>query len=283
MSNDREALERRIAELQTKVHLLEEKWALNDEVDGLAEIAVRDRLPLDHAMRLLMPALCKVVGARAAWIRTYDETLELHDYVHATGEDGAIPVSLDVIAESCATGASFRHVIAGSTLVAQRIDVAGDPFGTAAVVVPEVLGDAGTERVAGLLHVFCEEIDNTLASIALARRKTQAIDAISDAFREPVLDVGLRNALAALQANVPFEDMLLVFRHEDDLSGRTLHYKVIQGGKLVHDSLAATPDGDVDAFLRTRAFRLMSGDDDEVREAMVKNVAQPLRFRGVVG
>lgn len=266
MPNDRGALERRIAELETKVQLLEEKWALNDEVDGLAEIAVRDRLPLDHAMRLLMPTLCKVVGARTAWIRTYDETLSLHDYVHATAEDASIPVSLDVIAESCREGATFRHAIAGATVVGQRIDVAGDPFGTAAVVVPEVLDDAGAQRVSGLLDVFCEEIDNTLASIALARRKTLVIDAISAAFREPVLDIGLRNALAALQANVPFEDMLLVFRHEDDLSGRTLHYKIIKGGQLVHDSMAQTSDGDVDAFLRSRAFRMMAGDDDEVRE-----------------
>ena len=254
----------RIAELEAKVALLEERWRLNDEVDRLAEIAVRDRLPLDHALRLLMPALCDALGATVAWIRTYDETLALHDYVHATGEDASLPLPLDDIARQADHG-SVVHPAAGATLIAQRIDVAGDPFGTAAVLVPPALDDAGADRAKGLLNVFCEEIDNTLASIALARKKAQVIDEMSDALADPVLEQGLARALEILQANVPFEDLLLLFRQEDDASGRTLHYKIVQSGQLAHDSMAS-PDPEVDAFLRSRAFRIMSGDDADVRE-----------------
>jgi adenylate cyclase len=226
---------------------------------------VRDRLPLDHAMRLMMPLLCAGTGATVAWIRTYDETLQLHDYFHATGESDSLPFDLAEIA-SAADEAPFRRATASETVIAQRIDVAGDPFGTAAVLVPGVLEDRAADRIAQLLDTFCEEVDNTLAAIAMARKKTLVIDAISDAFRQPVLAIGLAQALAVLQANVPFEDMLLVFRHEDDLSGRTLRYKVIKGGVLLHDSLAETSDGDVDEFLRSRAFRMMAGEDGDVRE-----------------
>lgn len=258
--------ERRIAELEAKVALLEERWRLNDEVDRLAEIALRDRLPLDHAMRLVMPALCDAVGAEVAWIRTYDETLALHDYVHATGADDTLPASLDDVARE-ADAAPYVRSFGASTLIAQRIDVAGDAFGTAAVLVPGKLEGAAAERVQGLLHVFCEEVDNTLAAIALARKKAIAIDAMSQALANPVLDQGLHRALDVLRENVPIEDLLLVFRHEDDLSGRTLQYKVIQNGALVHDSHApGGPDPEVDAFLRARAYRLMEGDDEEVRE-----------------
>jgi adenylate cyclase len=43
-----------------------------------------------------------------------------------------------------------------------------------------------------------------------------------------VLDDGIRKAIAVLQRSVPFEDMLLVFRQEDDLRGASLNYKIIQ-------------------------------------------------------
>ena len=69
MTNDPE---KRIAELEREVKLLRERWALNDEVDDLAEIAIRDRLPVDHTLRLVLPALCKHTGASLAFVRTYD-------------------------------------------------------------------------------------------------------------------------------------------------------------------------------------------------------------------
>jgi class 3 adenylate cyclase len=256
--------DRQIAELENKLLLLEERIRLNDEIDRLAEIALRDRLPLDHALRLIMPALCDSVDASVVWIRTYDETLALHDFVHSTGEGATFPVSRDEIASAADVG-SHRRIIEDATLIAQRIDVAGDAFGTAAVLIPSALSESEQERVAGLLHVFCEELDNTLAAIAIAREKTLVIRAISEALADPVLDLGLKRALDVLQTNVLCDDMLLVFRQEDDFSGRTLQYKVIQGGKLAHDSMA-NPDPAIDAFLRSHAFRIMEGDDEEVRE-----------------
>jgi class 3 adenylate cyclase len=264
MPGDRAELERRLADVESRNALLEERWRLNDEVDRLAEIAVRDRLPLDHAMRLLMPALCQATGARGAWVRTYAESLEMHDFVHGASVDAAPPLPFDTIAKAT-TGGSFRQVVGGRTIVAQRLDVAGDAFGAAAVFVDGALDDRTGDRIAALLDTFCEEIDNTLASIALARRKTIVIAAMSDALRDPVLDVGLRRAIAVLRDAVAFEDMLLVFRHEDDATGRSLRYRILKGGTIAHDS-SASPDPDVDAFLRANASRLMSGDDAEVRE-----------------
>ncbi|MDQ3033677.1 MAG: adenylate/guanylate cyclase domain-containing protein [Myxococcota bacterium] len=256
--------DRRIAELEHEIALLRERARLGDEVDRLAEIALRDRLPIDCAMRLMMPALCDAVGATVAWIRTYDETLALHDFVHVTANDAAMPVPFDEIAARTST-TSERRVIGRQTLIAQHLDVAGDTFGTAAVLVPAALGEREQDRIAELLRVFCEQIDNTLAAIANARKKTQVIDAMSEALADPVLDHGLRRALEVLQANVRFEHLMLVFRHEDDDLGRTLHYKIIQHGELTHDSMARR-DPEVDAFLRARALQMMAGEDEEVRE-----------------
>jgi class 3 adenylate cyclase len=270
-----EQLKQRIAELERQVALLEERWELNDEIDDLAEIAIRDRLPVDHTLRLVLPALCRRTGATLAFMRTYDESLALHDFVHAMGEDATLPMSGDAIAAAVDEASPIvREVtlpgdVRGS-IVAQALDVAGEPFGAVAIVVPAVLDEAERERLTDLLDTFSEEIDNHLASIAVARKKTMLTAAMSEALRDPVLDAGLARALDVLRENIPFEDMILVFRHEDDVSGASLRYKVLKNRQIVHDSSvrdSVAPDaGDVDAFMRSNAFRLMTGDDEDVRE-----------------
>ncbi len=278
---DTATLEARLREAERKLGLLEERFALNAEVDEQAEIAIRDRLPLDHAMRNFMPVLCRAVGAELAWIRTFDDTLALHDFVHGTGEHAEMPISKDRVEAATADGEPFHEVIPGATVVAQRIDVAGEAFGTAAVVVPRELDEAGIDRAHGLLDTFCEEIDNTLAAVALARTKANVVKEISDALKDPVLDTGLERAIEVLRKNVPFEDLMLVFRHEDDMSGQSLRYKILKQGKTVHDSTAVT-DEDVDAFMRSRAFRMMSGDDDDVRQRFeIRRYREEVMITGV--
>ena len=260
---------KRIAELEREVKLLRERWALNDEVDDLAEIAIRDRLPVDHTLRLVLPALCKHTGASLAFVRTYDESLALHDFVHG---EGALPIEADAIMRMLAeTDPLVREVAIGGvhvTLVAQGLDVAGEPFGAVALVVPTVTDAAERDRLVTLLDTFSEEIDNYLASIALARKKTVLTAAMSEALRDPVLDSGLHRALAVLRENVPFEDMILVFGHEEDTSGSTLRYKILKNREVVHDSSIRTHEeaADVDAFMRSHSFRMMTGDDQDVRE-----------------
>ncbi len=265
-------LRERIAELEREVRILKERWALNDEIDDLAEVAIRDRLPVDHTLRLVLPALCAHTGASLAFVRTYDESLALHDFVHATGEDASLPIEADALCRAIEQSDPLvREVVlpgeVRATLVAQGLDVAGEPFGALAIVVPGAADDAERERLAGLLDTFAEEIDNHLASIAVARKKTMLTAAMSEALRDPVLDAGLARALDVLRENIPFEDMILVFRHEDDVSGASLRYKILKNREVVHDSsVRSESDGDVDAFMRSNAFRMMTGDDEGVRE-----------------
>ena len=257
MSSEPSSLVARIHELEAKVVRLEERWSLNDEVDNLAEVALRDRLPLDHTLRVLMPALARVVSARLVLIRTFDETLTLHDFLHADGEDATLPFDADAIAEAVRDADTHEESV-GLTerLLARRIDVAGEHFGTAVIVIP--LGDATAhERAAELLHTWCEEVDNLLASIALARQKAIITQAISDALKDPVLDRGLDLAIEILQSNVPFESLTLVFRHEGDQLGDTLRFK--QVGK------AKAPSEDDERMI---AFRLLNGEETDVRELL---------------
>jgi len=266
---ERDALQKRITELEGQVAHLTERWRLNDEVDALCEVAIRDRLPIDHGLRLWMPALAKATNASIVFVRTYDETLELHDFVHAVGESDGLPFDADALAKDLLEASPITRRADSLTLMAQALDVAGDPFGAVAIVVPEALDEEEARLRHEFVSTWCEEIDNHLASIADARKKANVTGEISHALQDPVLDRGLTRALDVLQANVPFDDLVLVFRHEDDVSGDTLRYKIVKGGVLVHDSANQAASGvgsDVDGFMRSRAFRIMAGDDEEMRE-----------------
>jgi class 3 adenylate cyclase len=268
--SDETTLRARITELEAHVALLEERWRLNDEVDGLAEIALRDRLPLDHALRTLMPALARATSGRLVFVRTYDETLSLHDYVHAEDEDASLPFDAEAIVKDVGGTEDdyVQRAIGRGTLVAQRIDVAGEHFGTAAVLVPSALDRHEIDRVAKLLDTWCEEIDNHLAAIADARKKAILTRQISDALKDPVLDRGIDQAIGVLRDNVPFEVLLLVFRHEDEGLGDTLRFKLI---RTPRSATSAEPAGDHaadDEALRARAYRIIGGDDTDLRELL---------------
>lgn len=264
-----DALASRIAELEAHVQLLEECERLNAAVDAQAEIALRDRLPLDHALRLWMPLLAHATHASTVFVRTIDESLSLHDYVHAEGEDDGLPFVPDAIVQAVHDAGTVQLPVRAGVAVAQRIDVAGEHFGTAAVVVGRSLSRSELHRIERLLDTWCEEIDNHLAAIADARKKTQITRAISDALNDPVLDRGLNRALEVLRTNVQLEDLVLVFRHEEDALGESLRYKVVRGGVLTHDSERDERDDAAELdVMKARAFRVLAGDDAEVHELL---------------
>ena len=234
---------------------LEALRALNAETDAAIETALRDRLPLEQTLMRVAPLLIARTGARCAWIRTYDENLELRDFCF--GVDAVPSEAVDVV-HAAVTSSTYRAVEGDRTVVGQRVDVAGESFGAAALWFEAALDEHACDVASDLLDTWCEELDNYLAAIAQARQKLQILRATSDALKEPVLDDGIRKAIAVLQRSVPFEDMLLVFRQEDDLGGASLNYKIIEGGVLTHDS--RTPaDRDVDEFIRTDATEMIRG------------------------
>jgi class 3 adenylate cyclase len=155
------------------------------------------------------------------------------------------------------------ELVDGGCALAHGLDVAGEPFGTAIALfapAPESI-----EEAAELIEAFCEKLDNHLAAIAQARRKFDVIRSISDALKEPVLDRGIEQACEILRRHVDFEDLVLLFRHEDDLEADALRYIVYKDGQRAHHSSDAG-DHDTHAFLRAQAAPFLAGDDAVVRE-----------------
>jgi adenylate cyclase len=243
-----------IAELEAKLARFTRTQALRDAIDLVLEEALRERRPLERAMPRLLELFVAHLGARGVAVHTLDESLAERTFTST---------QLDVDAECLGRAARGERTFTsqGMSVLAQALDVAGEPFGSVLAFFDEPPdGDA-----APLIHTFAEELDNHLGAIAQGRRKFEVIRSISDALKEPVLDRGIDHAIEILRREVDFKDLVLVFRHEDDLESGVLRYKVHKDGELLYDS-ATHRDPDVDNFLRAHANAFLDGDDGLVRE-----------------
>jgi adenylate cyclase len=237
----------RISQLEERLESLVARQRLNDAADAALEEAMRDRLPLDRAVVLLLPLLCEHAGAASATLETYDEDLRMRRWQHPATS-------------------------AGSFAISQSLDVAGEDFGQASISFDEELDDAARARAASMLNVWCEQLDNYLAAIGRARHKHVVTSTLSDALMHPVLAKGLAAAIERLRGTVGIDDLVLAYHHEDDRRGETLSFNVIQQGTWCCDS--SKPDSSEDSrFMTEHALAFIGGDEDAVLERF--GIARP--------
>ncbi len=241
----------RIAALEAEVARCRRTRALTDAVDARLEEALRRRQPLERVMPDLLRLAMEHLGARGVAVRTLDESLAERVFIQ-----GEAPVDEALLT----TEAPVVDLADGAALV-QGLDVAGEPFGRAMAFFAVRPG----EEAAALLSSFCEELDNHLAAIAQARRKYEVFRSVSDALKDPVLGRGLTRACEILQRQIDFDDLVLVFRHEDSLEGAALRYRIHQDGKLVHRG-GDVRDPELDRFVRAHAAAFLDGDDEPIRQ-----------------
>ncbi|MDH5490345.1 MAG: adenylate/guanylate cyclase domain-containing protein [Myxococcales bacterium] len=228
--------------------------------DEALEAASRARAPLDRALGRLLPLAAEELGARGMLVRTYDESLALHDFRHGDteGVDGA------TFQQALNAGEVPPEVAARETL-SMRLDVAGEDFGVALAIFDRALEAGEREALLELLEAWAEVLDNYLDAIAHARQKHRIIQALSDALREPILDRGIALAVKVLAETISVGEMLLVFHHEDDHAGTTLSYKRVRGGEITHDS-GAPRDAALHGTLRDEAASFLGGEDSRLLE-----------------
>ncbi len=241
----------RVAELEAEVARCRRARALSDAIDARLEVALRARQPLERVMPSLLEILLAHVGARGAAVRTLDESLAERLFVRGEAQVDEHLLRTDEDVVELDDGVALVH----------RIDVAGEPFGRAFLFFAVRPG----EEARALLADFAEELDNHLAAIAQSRRKFEVFRAVSDALKDPVLSRGLTRACEILQRQIDFDDLILIFRHEDRLDGAALRYRIHQDGKLVHRGGDPT-DPELDRFVRAHAAAFLDGDDGPIRE-----------------
>ena len=235
-----------MGELEERLARCEAARRFEDQVDGRLEQGLRAREPLERVVPDLLRMVADATSAITVVLHTLDESLHEQLFVH--GDPELIPELLAAEQPAPRT-------------IAQPLDVAGESLG--AVVLR--LEREPTELDRDLVERLSEHLDNHLAAIAQARRRFEVIRAISDALKDPVLDAGINRAIEILAREVGFEDLVLVFRHEETLEDRSVRYKVYRHGKREHDS-ASPRDREVDHLMRESATAFLEGEDEEVRE-----------------
>jgi adenylate cyclase len=250
-------------EIDTKneLELLRACRDLGRETDDCLEVAMRDRLPLEAAIAAAMAILFKHVPCDLAWVRTWDESLQLRDFTWPA--DSPI-LEIAVGPQIGSQQASQPFVVQSDerTVVGQRIDVAGEMIGAAAIRLQGTPDMDLVNRTRHLLDVWCEELDNFLAAIASARKKHHVTRALSAALKDPILETGISLAIEVLRSEVKFEDLILAYVQENGTGGDSLNYRIIKQGEVVHDSLQASLQ--VDEQTHTRLLALVHGNENSV-------------------
>ena len=239
-----------LEELRQELARRERVDALLVDTDEQLEQALRSRLPLERVIPGLLRLLRERTHAVGAALHTLDESLSERTFLHGAAE-------VDPALWSAERGV---HPTEHGAVLVEPIDVAGEDFGRVLLF----FGHAPPDETAGMLARFTELLDNHLAAIAQARRKFEVIRAISDALKEPVLDHGISHAIEILARQVQFSDLVLMFRHEDDLDSDVLRYVIYKGGELAHASSAIQDDA-LHRFLVQQAPAFLDGDDVQVR------------------
>lgn len=261
---------------------------LRDAVDDLLEDGLMERKNLAEVMRAMLPVVARACGARGAFIESYDEDLALS--VFCSPEDLAVPDWEGVrSATSDAERQNLARVVGDDLIIAQPLDVAGEWFGRAGLVVARDTDAAGDPaHLAAMLNLASEELDNFLFSIRAAREKHRVMMELSDALRHRVLSQGLAEAVACLSRATPLDRLLLVYVAQED-NETTLHVQLFEGATRVVDTMSGAAidealRSDARAFLygRSRALLDRYGFASAQEELLISGVTNSVRVGKVV-
>jgi len=230
---------------------------MHEHVDDLIEESLQSRHGLAQFTAVMLPAVCERLGASGLVLQTFGESLALETFSHP--RELELP-ELAEIEPKTGEGSKGHVTIArnGTTVLGQRLDVAGEWFGRAVAVFDD--GDVDDARAARLLDAACEELDNFLYAIRAARHKHKVMMQLADALRRRVLAVGLQQAVSALVNAIPMERMLLVYI-ADEHSSSTLHVELFEGDKATIDTFKRRVDSHIleegRAYLRGESTALL--------------------------
>ena len=226
--------------------------------DEQLEVAQRDRLTLADTVTLMLPVLTQYTGAEAAWLHTADEDLQSKDFCHPVSTD-AFNACRESMLAAASQGNTFSASSEVASVVAQPLDVAGEAMGAAGIAFTGVQSESAVALAATLLDAWCEVLDNYLISILRARHKHRVTMAIGEALKHPVLELGISAAIDALASEVIFDDLVLVYASDRGLSHDSLHYRVVQNGRVRFSSLRDSRNV-AEADMLGQFAALISGD-----------------------
>jgi adenylate cyclase len=258
-----------------------EALRFNDMLDEILEDCLQERRTVGDTLSRVLPVLIEKTGARGAFVRTFGDDLGLA--IFAEPEGLQVPELAQVLAR---TEAQTREKLdlrtPGGLVVARALDVAGEWFGQAGLVVdPESPSASDPGRLHALLTIFCEQIDNLLFVVRAAREKHSLTMQLGEALRHRVLGEGLRQAVKVLSAAVPLRRLLLVCVAEEGRSSN-LHVQVFEQGVAMVDTMGGHPrHPEEPAILEEAKAYLDTGDPALLRRFEFEGALENVLINGI--
>ena len=228
--------------------------ALRARIDERLERSLVDHEGVEDTLVSLLRSFEAELGLLGAFVHTFAEDLAVHTFAVGSGNPDA--TTLAWLAERSAAP-TLQHEVPGGTVIAERLDVAGQWFGAVGFTLP---AGADRPRLSLALHTVCEILDNYLFAIAAAQRKHRTMMKLGDALRHAQLDKGLQLAVDVLASEIPLARLLIVFHAEEDQHD-SLHVQLYEGNQIRIDTL------DVDQpEIRELAAKMLIDDTPKNRE-----------------
>lgn len=212
-------------------------FELRAVIDEALERALVKRASVSEAVQALLPEVLAHTGAQAIYVESYGEDLALHEF--RSPKHFSLFDQVDRRAET-------PSEIDGTRILQQKIDVAGTWFGTAGLAID---ADRNHTYPEAALAVLCEELDNFLYAIKVAREKHVVMMKLAGALRNRVLVDGLTDAARILSEAVAIERMIVVYLAEENLTS-ALHVQVFEHGEHKADLRAEPGFGEIEPLAR---------------------------------
>ncbi|MBE9535020.1 MAG: adenylate/guanylate cyclase domain-containing protein [Proteobacteria bacterium] len=228
------------SELRDRLIILERQNAdfrfkekLNHEVDELIEQALKKRLCLKDTLDLVCPRVIDMLNAEALYLKTFSEDLEFNEFCwyRKDGELSAFPHQIADLDERARYNTEVVECDEKYTVLAYRLDVAGDFFGSTGMVFNRKMSDEEIRLTMERINVFCEKLDNYLASIATSRAKQNIIVSVTECLKHRVLERGIDEAMEIIKENIHFEKCVIIFHEPNDISGRSIKHRIYTGSE----------------------------------------------------
>jgi adenylate cyclase len=253
-------------------------FQLQRDVDEMVEQALRDRCSLVRAMERILPEVCARLAVRGVFLRTFSEDMAMATF--SSSPELSHPL-IDAFVRDNAEHNDLRGVFRaeGAALAAQGLDVAGEWFGSAGLLLAADEGRPESFLVAAL-EVVCEQIDNYLHGIRAAREKQRTMMALARALRNRVLADGLADAVEVLAGAVALERLLLVVL-ADDSDEAPVHVQVYEGSVRTVDTMGLIkPDAEAELQREARMY-LATGDQSLLQRFGFEGAREEVLITGV--
>ncbi|MDF1665052.1 MAG: adenylate/guanylate cyclase domain-containing protein, partial [Planctomycetota bacterium] len=191
------------------VHLTN-RLELGRELDDMIEEAQRAKEPLETLLGRVLPHIRERVVACHVAMTTLDESLEEKCFFDGDNSHKKSEISVD-------------------------IDVAGEHLGVMLTSFSEDLGEKVRVQKTELLETAIEVVDNYLKTIKSSREKHFLNRKLHKDLLHPLVDEGIKLAVATLEEAVHFELMVVAY-HQSDAYEESVRYLIFKDNRVAFDS-----------------------------------------------